>query len=133
MVYRMRRPGAVASGAQQKGAADPDRDCTGLILSGGGARAAYQVGVLKAIADLLPPGSATPFQIVCGTSAGAVNAAAVAAHAHRFRAGVRGLDAIWREFRASHVYRTGFGHLSLNAGRWLGALFLGGLGMSFDV
>lgn len=129
MVYRMRRPAARPSGVQQTGPADTDPDRTGLILSGGGARAAYQVGVLKAIADLLPPGSPTPFRILCGTSAGAINAAALASYAHRFRAGVRGLEAVWRDFRACHVYRTGFCHLSLNAARWLGALFFGGLGV----
>ena len=110
------------------GAPQQPHDYTGLILSGGGARAAYQVGVLKAIAELMPPGSRSPFDIVCGTSAGAINAAAVASHAHRFRAGVRGLDAVWRDFHASDVYRTGFGHLSRSAARWLGAMFLGGLG-----
>ena len=47
----------------------------GLVLSGGGARAAYQVGVLRAIADILPADNPNPFDIICGTSAGALNAA----------------------------------------------------------
>lgn len=51
---------------------------TGLILSGGGARAAYQVGVLAGIADLLPPGSPNPFPVIVGTSAGAINAVKLA-------------------------------------------------------
>ena len=51
-----------------------------LILSGGGARAAYQVGVLKALAEILPEGSPNPFPIICGTSAGAINAVTLAAH-----------------------------------------------------
>ena len=51
---------------------------TGLILTGGGARAAYQVGVLKCIAELLPDKSRNPFPIICGTSAGAINAATLA-------------------------------------------------------
>jgi NTE family protein len=101
---------------------------TGLILSGGGARAAYQVGVLKAVADMLPRGSRNPFGVICGTSAGAINATALATHAWRFRAGVRGLEAVWRNFQAEHVYRTGVLHLSSNAARWLLALFFGGLG-----
>jgi NTE family protein len=46
----------------------------GLIVSGGGARAAYQVGVLRAIASMLPQRSRNPFRIICGTSAGAINA-----------------------------------------------------------
>lgn len=101
---------------------------TGLVLSGGGARAAYQVGVLKAIADMLPRGAPSPFPVICGTSAGAINATAVATHAVRFRAGVRGLEAVWQGFRAHHVYRTGPAALTGNAMRWLMALFFGGLG-----
>ncbi len=51
---------------------------TALILTGGGARAAYQVGVLKAIRSLLPEPGRNPFPILCGTSAGAINAALLA-------------------------------------------------------
>ena len=61
----------------------------GLILSGGGARAAYQVGVLKAISDFLPRHAHNPFPIICGTSAGALNAATVAVNAQNFRKGVQ--------------------------------------------
>ena len=50
------------------------RDQQGLLLTGGGARAAYQVGVLKAIATLLPRNQSVPFPVICGTSAGAINA-----------------------------------------------------------
>ena len=56
-----------------------------LILSGGGARAAYQAGVARAIAEFVPAGSASPFAIICGTSAGAINAASLAAGARDFR------------------------------------------------
>ena len=56
----------------------------GLIMSGGGARAAYQVGVLRAIADMLPERACNPFGIICGTSAGSVNAASLASDADRF-------------------------------------------------
>jgi NTE family protein len=101
---------------------------TALILSGGGARAAYQVGVVKAIADMLPKGSPNPFPIICGTSAGAINAIALATHAARFRLGVLGLEAVWRGFRAEHVYRTDFPGLSSRGFKWLNALFLGGIG-----
>lgn len=101
---------------------------TGLILTGGGARAAYQVGVLKAIADILPPRVHSPFDIICGTSAGAINATALASHAARFRAGVRGLEAVWMNFHVDQVYRTDFSGLSGRALQWLGALFFAGLG-----
>ena len=60
----------------------------GIIMSGGGARVAYQVGVLRAIAAILPRGAANPFAIICGTSAGAINATSLASNADRFAAGV---------------------------------------------
>ena len=101
---------------------------TGLILSGGGARAAYQVGVLKAVADILPRNVHNPFDIICGTSAGAINATAVATHAARFRQGVRGLEQVWRNFTAEQVYRTGTASVLKRSGQWLSAIFLGGIG-----
>src|SRR5258706_3336845 len=57
---------------------------SGLVLAGGGARAAYQVGVLQAIRDMLPDPAVNPFPIICGTSAGAVNAGALAVRADDF-------------------------------------------------
>ncbi|NIO41919.1 MAG: patatin-like phospholipase family protein, partial [Burkholderiales bacterium] len=71
-----------------------DRPNIGLILSGGGARAAYQVGVLKAIVQLLSRNAANPFPIICGTSAGAINAAILAIYAPRFREGVKRLSLV---------------------------------------
>ena len=107
---------------------DPQANKAALILSGGGARAAYQVGVLKAIAELLPKGAPNPFPIICGTSAGALNAIALATHASRFRLGVTGLEAVWRGFQAQSVYRTEFGGLLGRGFKWLSALFMGGIG-----
>src|SRR3989338_11137861 len=78
----------------------------GLILTGGGARAAYQVGVLKAIAEFLPRRAHSPFPVICGTSAGALNAAALAVNARNFRKGVRYLNNIWKNFHESQIYRT---------------------------
>ena len=66
--------------------ASPLPGATALVLSGGGARAAYQVGVLQAIADMMPPACGNPFPIICGTSAGALNAANLAVHAACFQA-----------------------------------------------
>lgn len=77
----------------------------GLVLSGGGARAAYQVGVLRAIADWLPPGEPCPFNVLVGTSAGAINATALAARAANLAAGVAGLEEVWSGFRSSQVVR----------------------------
>ena len=54
-------------------AANPDKPTTALVLPGGGARGAFQVGVLKAMAELVPKGTPNPFDVISGTSAGAVN------------------------------------------------------------
>jgi NTE family protein len=77
-----------------------------LIMSGGGARAAYQVGVLRAIATMLPRGAANPFAIICGTSAGAINATSLASNADRFDVGVARLARVWGHLHVHDVYRT---------------------------
>jgi NTE family protein len=101
---------------------------TGLVLPGGGARAAYQVGVLKAIARLLPPGSPCPFPVITGTSAGAINAVALACYADRFRAGVRILESVWSEFTTDQVYRTDIPAMLRSSLHWMATVCLGGLG-----
>jgi NTE family protein len=78
---------------------------TALILPGGGARCAYQVGVLKAINELLAEDT-SPFGVICGTSAGAINAAVLASHAHEFLHGVDRLELFWRSMRCDRVYYT---------------------------
>ena len=78
-----------------------------LVLPGGGARSAYQVGVLKAIAGWCPPGEPLPFSILCGTSAGAINAAVIGAGAGDFRRAAAELDRVWSTFRVSQVFRSG--------------------------
>ena len=77
-----------------------------LVLAGGGARAAYQVGVLGAIADWLPAGAPCPFEVMVGTSAGALNASAIAARASNLRDGVAMLERVWSGFEVGHVVRT---------------------------
>ncbi len=88
---------------------------TGLILSGGGARAAYQIGVLRAVANILPKGASNPFQVISGTSAGALNAASLATHAQRLRTGVRTLEYIWRNIRSEQIYDPQSGNLLTGA------------------
>ena len=100
---------------------------TALILSGGGARAAYQVGVLAAIRDMLPEPQRNPFPILCGTSAGAINAAALAISAENFSDGVTQLLEIWRNFHASSVYRADALGIGASGVRWLAGLVGGGL------
>jgi len=101
----------------------------GLILTGGGARAAYQVGVLKAIAELLPRNAHNPFPVICGTSAGALNAATIAVNARNFRKGVRYLNNIWKNFHANQVYRTDALGVFTNTLLWLAGIILSGIGI----
>ena len=100
---------------------------TALILTGGGARAAYQVGVLAAIRDLLSDPQRNPFPIICGTSAGAINAAHLAATAEDFGTGVGQLLDIWRSFHAGDVYRADALGIGLTAANWLTAFAAGWL------
>src|SRR6478736_7942932 len=77
-----------------------------LVLTGGGARAAYQVGVLKAVAELLP-GAPNPFPIIVGTSAGAVAAAVLATEAFRWHRAVDALCKVWSGFHVEQVFEAG--------------------------
>ena len=105
------------------------RPKVGLVLTGGGARAAYQVGVLRAISELLPKNIRNPFPIISGTSAGAVNAVVLAANGSDFRRGVRQLMTVWKNFHAHHVYRADPVGVFVNASRFaLATLAGGGLG-----
>src|SRR5438093_13127605 len=82
------------------------RPKVGLILTGGGARAAYQVGVLRALARLLPRGGDNPFPIICGTSAGAINAAVLASKARDFRSAVALMLHTWGNLHTREGYRA---------------------------
>ena len=116
------------SGMSLISSSPPSPPKVGLILTGGGARAAYQVGVLRAIAAMLPEGARNPFPIICGTSAGAINATSLAVSATNFHEGVRQLAAVWENFHVKQVYRADpIGALG-NSARWLASLLLGGLG-----
>ncbi len=107
-----------------------DAERVGLILTGGGARAAYQVGVLKAISELLPRHARNPFPVICGTSAGALNAATLAIEARNFRQAVRYLLNIWKNFHPRQVYRTDVLGVFGNSIKWFGGLLLSGLGIN---
>ena len=99
----------------------------GLVLTGGGARAAYQVGVLQAIASMLPKRTRNPFPVICGTSAGALNAAVLAISARNFHEGVRRLSTVWENAHVNQAYRTDPVGVYGNAGRWLASLVFGNL------
>lgn len=88
-----------------------DRPRIALVLPGGGARSAYQVGVLRAIAGWCPANAPLPFAVLCGTSAGAINAAVLGAHAGDVRLATEELFRVWSGFRIEQVYRVGAGEM----------------------
>ncbi|MBI3773133.1 MAG: patatin-like phospholipase family protein [Gammaproteobacteria bacterium] len=103
---------------------------TGLILAGGGARAAYQVGVLKAIARMRAPETRNPFPILCGSSAGAINATALSIYSQDFQDAVTRLVWVWSNFTIEQVIRSDALGLAKSGAHWLLALMLGGLGQN---
>ena len=100
----------------------------GIILTGGGARAAYQVGVLKAVADIIPHKAPNPFQVICGTSAGAINAASLACYSADYRDAVRRILMIWANFQSDHVFRTDWPGIAKTGAHWLSSMMLIGMG-----
>ncbi|MCM2333665.1 MAG: patatin-like phospholipase family protein [Anaeromyxobacteraceae bacterium] len=106
----------------------------GLVLTGGGARAAYQVGVLRAIAEILPAGR-IPFDVVTGISAGAINGVAVACNAQDYRAAAAALAETWGGLTPDRIFRTGALKLAATGTRWMrdlgGGGFLGGNSINY--
>lgn len=100
-----------------------------LVLPGAGARAAYQVGVLKAVAALLPKHAPNPFAIISGTSAGAINGAVLAGRADHFERAIGEMEHVWANFRAHQVYKTDNWTMLKSSLHWLAAIVLGGLGI----
>jgi NTE family protein len=103
----------------------PQNGMTALVLPGGGARGAYQVGVLKAVRDVCA-GDCNPFPVICGTSAGAINATVLASHAHEFDVGVERLEHFWSSMRCSRIYRTDPWTVLKTALHWALSLSMGG-------
>jgi NTE family protein len=95
-------------------------------MPGGGARGAFQVGVLKALAEFLPKGGANPFSVISGTSAGAVNSIVLAASAQNYRSAVAELERVWGHFRCHHVYKTDHLTMLKSSLHWLLAIVFGG-------
>jgi NTE family protein len=98
----------------------------GVIMSGGGARAAYQVGVLKAVARILPGNIPNPFPIICGASAGAINAASLAVYANNFQQAVRRMEYVWGNFHVQQVFRVDARGMLANWAKWWYSLLAGG-------
>jgi NTE family protein len=98
-----------------------------LVLPGGGARGAFQVGVLKAVAELVPKGTPNPFAVISGTSAGAVNAVVLASKARRFKVAVAELEDVWRNFRCEQVYKTDRLTMLKSSLNWFASIVTGGV------
>lgn len=115
-------------GTSSHRALTPDRRI-GLVLPGGGARGAYQVGVLKAVAEILPRRTPNPFSVISGTSAGAISSAVLASQARVFRHAVADLERVWAHFRSHHVFRADAATMLRSSLHWAAALVFGGLGV----
>jgi NTE family protein len=102
-------------------------------MPGGGARAAYQVGAIKALAKIIPSHNRDPFPILCGTSAGAINAVALASRTDGFINASDWLEGLWLELSHQHVYRSDFAGLSLNTWRLTISLFNKGIAVGRPV
>jgi len=104
---------------------------TGLILTGGGARGAYQVGVLQAVGEILRDAgrdpAKNPYDIICGTSAGAINATALACHADNFAEGLALVSNVWEHITVDQVYRADSLGVMRSGARWLSLLSFGWL------
>ena len=104
-----------------------EKQVTGLILPGGGARNAYQAGVLKAIADMLPEDEKNPFEVISGSSSGALNAVLLASSATRFQEGVDRLWGIWTNFHVGKVFKVDNWTAMKSAFGWATNFLLGGI------
>ena len=107
----------------------PPESLPALVLPGGGARGAYQVGVMRALGELLADRT-TPFPIISGISAGAINAGVIASYADSFQTGAQRLAHFWGNLRCDQVYRTGWIHNLTTGLHWLASMTLGGLGVA---
>ncbi len=100
----------------------------GLVLSGGGARGAYQVGVLNAVSQIIQEEKIDKkIDILSGVSAGAINASMLAAYANDFHVGTKKLSDLWSQITADQVFYTDPLHLGKLGLKWMSELSLGGL------
>ena len=104
----------------------PDNIKTALVMPGGGARGAFQVGVMKAIAEILPRGCQNPFPIISGTSAGAINSVVLASKSKRFHIAVAELAHVWSNFESHQVFRDDSLTMLKSSLHWMASIILGG-------
>ena len=115
-------PADIASSEDTAPHADPD---LGLVMGGGGARAAYQVGFLCYLAREFPN---LKVPIVTGVSSGGINAALLASHHGSFAQAVRELVSLWERLTVKEVFRVDAPSLSWIGLRWVFQLLSGGVG-----
>lgn len=105
-----------------------------LKLPGGGARGAYQVGVLKGIAEFIRDTDdlqhANPFPIITGTSAGAINAGVLASHGQSLIDGVQHLERFWGQMRSEHIFRTDLPTVLRYSLQWFSSIYMGFFGFT---
>lgn len=106
---------------------NPNDIKTALVMPGGGARGAFQAGVLTAIAEILPHGCQNPFPIISGTSAGAINSVVLASKSKRFHRGVAELAHVWRNFESHKVFRDDTWTMLKSSLHWMTSIVLGGM------
>lgn len=95
----------------------------GLYLSGGGARGAYQVGVLKAIGEILQTNK-LPFTMLSGVSIGAINSSGLAQHADDFLMGIDCLERLWSNLHCDQIFNTSNYELGKSVVRNLGQILV---------
>lgn len=104
-----------------------DKPKVGLVMMGGGARAAYQVGVLKGVSEFVKKGQPSPFKVISGISAGAINAAALASAAHNYHKAVFRLLTIWGNFHCDQIFYTSAGGIIKTGAHWFIGMMLSSL------
>lgn len=110
---------------------DPILKNFGLVLTGGGARGAYQAGVLKGLAHVLKENiESSPFQVLSGSSAGAINCAFLACHQTNFLTSCNELSDMWENIGFSDIYKTDTASLSRLGFSWAKGLSFAGMGSS---
>ena len=100
----------------------------GLVVTGGGARGAYQAGVLKRIGEIpRVQQRGNPFPLIGGASAGAVNGAALAVGANEFSAATKALADLWAGLRPTDIFHCDLASQAHNSMTWILDLSFGGI------
>lgn len=110
----------------------PQEARCGLVLTGGGARAAYQVGVLRAISDITKF-EKNPFRIISGYSAGAINGTWLAGRSDNFDVATKNMWNAWASIQNEVIFNTEFSNVASMITRWIKDRTFGGLQGSHQI